>query len=81
MAGMGSLPGRSEVGGRVFSPWIDRVSLVLTVVAAVIAAPEISSFLEEWLGGSAMTATVCGLMIIVPLFATSLGKLVVRLQI
>ncbi len=77
---MGPLPGRSEVGDRSFSPWIDRGSLILSVVAAVLAAPEISSFLEQWLGGRAMTATVCSLVVLVPLLATSLGKLVVRLQ-
>lgn len=77
---MGPLPGRSEVGARNFSPWTDRGSLFLSVVAAVLAASEISSFLERWLGGRAMTATVCGLVILVPLLATSLGKLVVRLQ-
>jgi hypothetical protein len=78
---VGPLPGRNEVGGRSFSPWIDRGSLFLFVVAAVIAAPEISSFLEQWLGGRAMDATICGLVVIVPLLGTWLGKLVVRLQI
>ena len=80
MVGGGPLPGRSEVGDHSFSPWVDRGSLVLSVVAAVFAAPEISSILEQWLGGRAMAATVCGLVILVPLLATSLGKLVVRLQ-
>ena len=81
MAGVGSLPERSEVRGRNFSPWVDRSSLILFAAGAVIAAPEIASFLEQWLGGTAMIATVCGLVILVPILATSLGKLVVRMQL
>jgi hypothetical protein len=81
MAGVGSLPERSEVGGRSFSPWIDRSSLILFAAGAVIAAPEIASFLEQWLAGMAMPVTMCGLVILVPILATSLGKLVVRLQL
>ena len=81
MAGVGSLPERSEVRVRSFSPWIDRSSLILFATGAVIAAPEIASFLEQWLGGTAIIATTCGLVILVPILATSLGKLVVRIQL
>ena len=81
MAGVGSLPERSEVSVRSFSPWIDRGSLILFAAGAVIAAPEIAYFLEQWLGGTAMITTACSLVILVPILATSLGKLVVRMQL
>ena len=57
------------------------VMTVAGAAGAVIAAPEIASFLEQWLAGMAMPVTMCGLVILVPILATSLGKLVVRLQL
>ena len=80
MEDSGSLPGRSEVGDKIFSPFIDRISLISLIVIGVIIAPELSSALEPQLGGSSFTAVVCGLVIVIPLIASSIGKLYVRIR-
>ena len=79
MDGELSLPGRTDVGGKSFSPWVDRFALALLAVLAIFAHGQIASFLDgngvpypEIAGG-------CGHIIAVPIIATSVGKLVVRL--
>ena len=79
MDGRMTLPGRTEVGERTFSPWIDRLSLAIFVTAAIFAHKPISEFLEGSVGAYSEIFTACGLVILAPVMATSLGKLVVRL--
>ena len=76
----GSLPGRTEVGSKIFSPFVDRFSLVLLSIIGVILAPELSSAMEPSLGDKSLTAVVCGLIIAIPLIASSIGKLYVRIR-
>ena len=52
----GSLPGRTEVGSKIFSPFVDRFSLVLLSIIGVILAPELASAMEPSLGGKSLTA-------------------------
>tara|TARA_Y100000588_G_scaffold133129_1_gene146004 strand:- start:4727 stop:4972 length:246 start_codon:yes stop_codon:yes gene_type:complete len=75
-----ALPNRTKIGSKVFSPWVDRVSLVALALVGYFAAPEISSVLEEWLGGWSIVVTGCGLLVLVPLIATWIGKLNVRIR-
>ena len=56
----GSLPGRTEVGSKIFSPFVDRFSLVLLSIIGVILAPELASAMEPSLGDKSLTAVVCG---------------------
>ena len=79
MDGRMTLPGRTEVGEGSFSPWIDRFSLAIFVFAAIFAHGPISEFLEDSGGAHSGILTACGLVILVPVMATSLGKLIVRL--
>ena len=76
----GSLPGRTEVGSKIFSPFVDRFSLVLLSIIGVIIAPELASAMEPSLGGKSLTAVVCGLIFAIPLIASSIGKLYVRIR-
>tara|TARA_Y100000588_G_scaffold355499_1_gene410737 strand:+ start:2705 stop:2950 length:246 start_codon:yes stop_codon:yes gene_type:complete len=78
MDGSGTLPERTEVGSKVFSPWADRITLVALALGGVLAAPGISSVLDQWLGVWSMAATGCGLVVLVPLISTSIGKMYVR---
>ncbi|MBR79350.1 MAG: hypothetical protein CMA88_00980 [Euryarchaeota archaeon] len=80
MDGSGTLPNRTEVGSKAFSPWVDRITLVSLAFGGVLAAPEISSMLGQWLGVWSMAATVCGLVVLVPLISTSIGKMYVRIR-
>jgi len=76
----GSLPSRTEVGSKIFSPFVDRFSLVSLSIIGVILAPDIASAMEPTLGGKSLTAVVCGLIISIPLIASSIGKLYVRIR-
>ena len=76
----GSLPGRTEVGSKIFSPFVDRFSLVLLSIIGVILAPELASAMEPSLGDKSLTGVVCGLIIAIPLIASSIGKLYVRIR-
>ena len=80
MDGAGILPNRTDVGDIDFSPWVDKVSLVALSLVAVLMAPEISSTIEPMMGEWSMPSTVCGLVVIVPLIATWIGKLYVRIR-
>ena len=76
----GPLPGRTEVGSKSFSPFVDRFALALLSIIGVILAPELASAMEASLGGKSLTAVVCGLIIAIPLIASSIGKLYVRIR-
>ena len=76
----GSLPGRTEVGSKIFSPFVDRFSLVSLSIIGVILAPELASAIEPSLGDKSLTAVGCGLIIAIPLIASSIGKLYVRIR-
>ena len=80
MEDSGSLPGRSDVGDKIFSPLVDRISLISLIVIGVMISPLLSSELEPVLGGKAFTTVVCGLVIVIPLIASSIGKLYVRIR-
>ena len=80
MSGSEALPNRTRVGSRIFSPWPDRIALFSLAIGGVYTAPEISLLLEGWFGEWSMTATGCGLVVIVPLIATSIGKMYVRIR-
>ena len=80
MEGAGILPNRSDVGDGVFSPWADRISLVALIIAGVALAPDISSAIEPVVGEWSMASTACGLVVIVPLISTWIGKLYVRVR-
>jgi len=80
MEGPGALPGRTDVGGKIFSPLVDRISLISLIVIGVVVAPELSSALEPELGGKALASVACGLVIVIPLIASSIGKLYVRIR-
>ena len=76
----GALPGRTDVGDKIFSPLVDRISLISLIVIGVVVAPELSSALEPELGGKALASVACGLVIVIPLIASSIGKLYVRIR-
>ena len=76
----GSLPGRTEVGSKIFSPFVDRFALALLSIIEVILAPELASAMEPSLGGKSLTTVVCGIIIAIPLIASSIGKLYVRIR-
>ena len=80
MEDTGSLPGRTEVGTKIFSPFVDRFSLVSLSIIGVILAPEFASAVEPTLGGKSLNVVVCGLIIVIPLIASSLGKWYVRMR-
>ena len=74
------MPGRTDVGDKIFSPLVDRISLISLIVIGVVVAPELSSALEPELGGKALASVACGLVIVIPLIASSIGKLYVRIR-
>tara|TARA_B100000686_G_scaffold141994_1_gene149450 strand:+ start:628 stop:873 length:246 start_codon:yes stop_codon:yes gene_type:complete len=74
------LPERSEVGDKSFSPMIDRFSLVLLSVLGILAFPAIEEAIEPSLGEISGLVTVCGLVTVIPLIATSIGKMYVRIR-
>lgn len=76
----GALPGRTDVGDKIFSPLVDRISLISLIVIGVVVAPGLSSALEPELGGKALASVACGLVIVIPLIASSIGKLYVRIR-
>ena len=80
MEDTGSLPGRTEVGTKIFSPFVDRFSLVLLSIIGVILAPEFASAIEPTIGEESLTVVLCGLIITIPLVASSIGKLYVRIR-
>ena len=80
MEDSGSLPGRSEVGSKIFSPFVDRFSLISLSILGIIIAPGIALAMEPTLGGKSLTAVACGLIIAIPLIASSIGKLYVRIR-
>ena len=80
MEDSGSLPGRSEVGSKIFSPFVDRFSLISLSILGIIIAPDIASAMESTLGGKSLTAVACWLIVAIPLIASSIGKLYVRIR-
>jgi len=80
MEDSGGLPGRSEMGSKIFSPFVDRFSLIVLSVSGIIIAPEIASGIEPFLGEKSFSAVACGLIIAIPLIASSIGKLYIRIR-
>ena len=74
------LPNRSEIGDKSFSPTIDRISLLVLSVLGVLAFPEIEELLEPSMGAISGLMTMCGLITVIPLIATSVGKMYVRIR-
>ena len=74
------LPDRSEIGDKIFSPTIDRFSILVLSVLGVLAFPEIEEMLEPSLGAISGLMTICSLIIVIPLIATSIGKMYVRIR-
>ena len=74
------LPNRSEIGDKRFSPTIDRISLLVLSVLGVLAFPEIKEVLEPSIGAMSSLMTICGLITVIPLIATSIGKMYVRIR-
>ena len=74
------LPDRSEIGDKSFSPTIDRFSILVLSVLGVLAFPEIEEMLEPSLGAISGLTTICSLIIVIPLIATSIGKMYVRIR-
>ena len=74
------LPNRSGIGDKSFSPTIDRISLLVLSVLGVLAFPEIKEVLEPSLGAMSALMTICGLITVIPLIATSIGKMYVRIR-
>ena len=74
------LPDRSEIGDKSFSPAIDRLSLLVLSVLGVLAFPEIKEVLEQSFGAMSGLMTICGLVTVIPLIATAIGKMYVRIR-
>ena len=74
------LPNRSRIGDKSFSPTIDRISLLVLSVLGVLAFPEIKEVLEPSIGAMSGLMTICGLITVIPLIATSIGKMYVRIR-
>ena len=74
------LPNRSEIGDKSFSPTIDRLSLFALSFLGIVAFPEIEEALEPSMGAISSFATVCGLVTVIPIIATSIGKMYVRIR-
>jgi len=74
------LPDRSEVGDKSFSPAIDRFSLFILSFLGILAFPEIEEALEPSMGAISSLMTVCGLVTVIPLIATAIGKMYVRIR-
>tara|TARA_B100001029_G_scaffold162163_1_gene151401 strand:- start:402 stop:647 length:246 start_codon:yes stop_codon:yes gene_type:complete len=80
MDGSEILPDRSEIGDKSFSPTIDRFSLFVLSVLGILAFPEIEEALEPSMGAMSSLVTVCGLVTVIPIIATSIGKMYVRIR-
>ncbi|HJM24115.1 MAG TPA: hypothetical protein QF821_00505 [Candidatus Thalassarchaeaceae archaeon] len=76
----GALPGRSEIGSKSFSPFIDRVSLIALSIFGIFLAPEIASVIEPVMGEKSFPVVACGLIIAIPLIASTIGKMYVRIR-
>ena len=74
------LPNRSEIGDKRFSPTIDRISLLMLSVLGVLAFPDIKEVLDPIMGTMSGLMTICGLITVIPLIATSIGKMYVRIR-
>jgi|TARA_Y100001970_G_scaffold248420_1_gene317975 hypothetical protein len=74
------LPDRSEIGEKIFSPMIDRFSLFVLSFLSILAFPEIEETIEPIMGDISGLVTVCGLVTVIPLIATSIGKMYVRIR-
>ena len=74
------LPDRSEIGDKSFYPMIDRFSLFVLSVLGILAFPEIEKAIEPSMGAISGLVTVCGLITVIPLIATTIGKVYVRIR-
>ena len=72
------LPDRKKESKTFFSPWIDRVSLFSLSILGIIAIPSIDSILDDWFGSWSLEVTIFGLIVTIPMLATSIGKLYAR---
>ena len=72
------LPERKKQSNTYFSPWTDRVSLFSLSILGIIAIPSIDSILDNWFGSWSLEVTIFGLIVTIPLLATSIGKLYTR---
>jgi len=80
MGSSGILPDRSEIGDKSFSPSIDRFSLLVLSFLGILAFPGIEEALEKIIGAMSSLVTVCGLVTVIPLIATYIGKMYVRIR-
>ena len=80
MGSSGILPNRSEIGHKSFSPAIDRFSLLVLSFLGILAFPRIEEALEMIIGAKSGLVTVCGLVTVIPLIATYVGKMYVRIR-
>ena len=80
MGNSGILPNRTEIGDKSFSPTIDRFSLFVLSFLGILAFPEIEEALEPIMGAISSLMTVCGLVTVIPLIATAIGKMYVRIR-
>ena len=78
MNGGGHLPNSTKHGDTFISPWIDRFSLISLTILGIISIPIIHSILDGWFGSWSLEVTICGLIVTIPLLATSIGKLYAR---
>ena len=74
------LPNRSEIGYKSFSPTIDRFTLLVLSILGILAFPKIEELLEPSMGAISGLMTMCGLITVIPLIATSVGKMYVRIR-
>ena len=74
------LPDRSEIGDKSFSPMIDRIALLVLSALGILAFPEIEEAIEPSMGAISGLVTVCGLITVIPLIATTIGKVYVRIR-
>ena len=74
------LPNRSENGYKSFSPTIDRFTLLVLSILGILSFPEIEGVLEPSMGVFSGIMTMCGLITVIPLIATSVGKMYVRIR-
>ena len=80
MDNSGILPNRTEIGDKSFSPKIDRFSLFVLSFLGILAFPEIEEALETSMGAKSGLVAVCGLVTVIPLIATYIGKMYVRIR-
>ncbi|HJM18068.1 MAG TPA: hypothetical protein QF703_00895 [Candidatus Thalassarchaeaceae archaeon] len=73
-----ALPNRREIRGSS-SPWVDRVTLAGIALIAILSAPHISAMLEDLIGSTSVWATYCGLLLVVPIISTYIGKRIARI--